>query len=162
TRRDGSVLLLTDRHGRWPRPLAEDPGDNMDPVPSPSTAMARFVAYIHRPMDDLNRWDLRLIDITNGQTRTLFGLPKEKAWSPRWSPDGEQIIFLSRRSGWTEVWSIRPDGEGQRQLTHVGQDLGEFAISPDGSRIAFTVHREGAVDLFLAPFPEGEPRVLKE
>lgn len=164
-RRDGSVLLLTDRHGRWPQPLADGPGDNLDPVPSPlpsSTAMARFVAYVHRPLDDLNRWDLCLIDMTNGQTRTLFGLPKEKAWSPRWSPDGEQILFLSQRSGWTEVWSVRPDGEGQRQLTHVGRDVGEFAISPDGSRMAMTVHREGAVDLYLTRFAEAEPQALIE
>ena len=157
-RRDGSVLLLTDRNGRWPRTLAEDPSDNLDAAPAPD---GRAVGYIHRPLDDLNRWDLRVVDITNGAARTLFGLPGEKAWSPRWSPDGERIAFLSQRSGWTEVWAVRPDGAGLRQLTRLGRDVVEFAWSPDGTRLALTADREGDVDLLLVAAATGETRTLR-
>ena len=68
-------------------------------------------------------WDLRLVDLTTGQTATLYGQPKEKAWSPRWSPDGEKLYFLSQQSGWTEVWAVRPDGEGLRQVTRFSRDV---------------------------------------
>ncbi len=158
-RRDAFSLLLTDRDGAWPRPLADDNGgDNMEAAPSPD---GRFVAYVHRPFDDLNRWELRLIDITSGETRTLFGLPKEKAWSPRWSPDGQQVYFLSQQSGWTEVWAVRPDGDGLHQLTQLGRDVAELAISPGGARLVVTAYREANFDLLLVEAATGEARPLR-
>ncbi len=158
-RRDAFSLLLTDREGAWPRPLADDNGgDNGEAAPSPD---GQRVAYIHRPLDDLNRWDLRLVDLTTGQTATLYGQPKEKAWSPRWSPDGEKLYFLSQQSGWTEVWAVRPDGEGLRQVTRFSRDVAEFAISPDGARLAVTAYRDGDVDLLLVEATTGEARALR-
>ncbi len=158
-RRDAFSLLLTDRGGSWPRSLADDNGgDNGEAAPSPD---GQRVAYIHRPFDDLNRWELRLIDITNGQTATLFGRSKEKAWSPRWSPDGQRVYFLSQQSGWTEVWAVRPDGEGLHQLTQLGRDVAEFAISPDGAQLAVTAIREGDVDLLLVEVATSEARALR-
>lgn len=158
-RRDAFSLLLTDRGGSWPRSLADDNGgDNGEAAPSPD---GQRVAYIHRPFDDLNHWELRLIDITNGQTATLFGRSKEKAWSPRWSPDGQRVYFLSQQSGWTEVWAVRPDGEGLHQLTQLGRDVAEFAVSPDGAQLALTAIREGDVDLLLIEVATGEARALR-
>lgn len=159
TRRDAFSLLLTDRDGRWPRALADDNGgDNMETAPSPD---GRFVVYTHRPFDDLNRWELRLVEVETGQTRHLTGTPKQKDWSAAWSPDGSTIAFLSQRSGYTEVWAIRPDGEGLRQLTRLGRDVAEFAWSPDGRTLAATVCREEAVDLLLVDAGTGHARDLR-
>ncbi len=159
TRRDAFSLLLTDHAGRWPRVLADDNGgDNMEAAPSPD---GRFIAYTHRPFDDLNRWDLRLVEVASGQTRQLTGAPKEKDWAAAWSPDGAVIAFLSQRSDFTEIWLIRPDGEGMRQLTRLGRDVLEFAWSPDGRTMAATVCREGAIDLMLVDGATGEARDLK-
>lgn len=79
TRGDGFSLLLTDRDGRWPRALADrNGGDNMEAAPSPDGSR---VVYTHRPFDDLNRWELRLVEIETGQERRLTGAPKEKDWA---------------------------------------------------------------------------------
>jgi dipeptidyl aminopeptidase/acylaminoacyl peptidase len=155
TRDETTVLLLTDRDGGWPRALAETPGDNLDAAPSPD---GRFVVYTHRPLDDLNRWELCLVEVTTGQIRQLTGAPKEKDWSPQWSPNGQQIAFLSQRSGYTEVWVIRPDDEAMQQLTHSNQDVGEFAWSPDGRLLAVTIHRQEYVDLALVEIDSGAIR----
>jgi dipeptidyl aminopeptidase/acylaminoacyl peptidase len=58
--------------------------------------------------------------------------------SPQWSPDGEQIAFLSRRSGKDQVWLIRVRGGESRRLTDAETGVVGFRWSPDGTRIAFT------------------------
>jgi dipeptidyl aminopeptidase/acylaminoacyl peptidase len=159
TRDESFVLLLTDRHGGWPRLLAGgNGGDNMEAAPSPD---GRHVAYTRRPFDDLNRWELSLVEVETGQTRQLTGAPKEKDWAAAWSPDGATIAFLSQRSGYTEVWLIRPDGEGLRQLTRLNRDVVEFAWSPDGRRLAATVCYDGTIDLLLIDTDSGEASGLR-
>ncbi len=158
-RDEAYVLLLTDRDGSWPRLVAGgNGGDNLHAAPSPD---GRSIAYIHRPFDDLNRWDLRLLDLESGQTATLAGAPKEKAWSPAWTPDGGRVLFLSHRTGTTEVWAVGADGSDARPLTRFGQDVGEFALSPDGQTLAVTLHREESVDLLLVDTATGAGVDLK-
>ena len=55
--------------------------------------------------------------------------------SPRWSPDGERIVFGSNRSRRFELWSIHPDGTGLKEITQNG--FMPFAWAPDGSLIGY-------------------------
>lgn len=139
-------LLLTDRKGSWPRPLVTGPGDAGDAQPSPD---GRQIAFVRHPHDDLNCLEVRVVELESGQIRPLIGVPKQKYWWPRWSPDGKQIAFLSQGSGFNEVWLIRPDSNGLRQLTHLSRDVADLAWSPDGKQIACTVNRGGIFDLAL-------------
>jgi TolB protein len=36
---------------------------------------------------------------------------------PRWSPDGRQIVYVSKRGGERDIWIMNADGGGQRNLT---------------------------------------------
>jgi Tol biopolymer transport system component len=62
---------------------------------------------------------------------------------PRWSPDGEWIVFDSTRDGNYEIYIMRADGSEQTRLTeNPWQDL--FPIfSSDGLRILFGSNRDG-------------------
>ncbi|NUQ37077.1 MAG: S9 family peptidase [Caldilineales bacterium] len=158
-RHDADQLLLSDRDGAWPRPLTDDPtGDHWDAQPSPT---GRFLAYDFRPFDDLNRRDVRLIDLESGQERTLVGQAGERNIAPRWSPDGRLLAFTSERSGFNEIWLVQPDGEGLRQLTRVGHDCADLAWSPDGTRLACTVNRAGAFELALVSVNSGQVETLR-
>jgi dipeptidyl aminopeptidase/acylaminoacyl peptidase len=158
-RHEADKLLLTDRDGSWPRALTTGSGDDGDVQPAPD---GQRVAFVHRPPEDLNRLDLKLIDLVSGQVSTLTeGTPKQKNWWPRWSPNGKVIAFLSQRTGWNEVWLIRPNGEGLHQLTHLGYDIADLAWSPDGSRLACTVNCGGAFDLALIDAHNGEVSYLR-
>jgi TolB protein len=63
-------------------------------------------------------------------------------------------IYFVRRSGSlkspvAEIWVMDPDGKNQRELTHFNA-LSDFpAISPDGSRIAFTSWLHGNPAIFV-------------
>lgn len=154
SRSDCAKLLLTDREGSWPRPLTTgEEGDDFGARPSPS---GDFIAYVHRPLNDLNRLDLSLVEVATGQVRLLVGAPQQKNWFPRWSPDGNWIAFLSQRPDFNEIWLVRPDGSGEHQLTHLGHDVGEFCWSPTGSTLAATINRGGAMDLALINSESGE------
>ena len=157
-RNEANHLLLTDRDGSWPRQLTSGPGDDSDAQPSPD---GRLLVYVFRPFADLNRSDLMLVDLDSGETAVLTGAPGQRNGSPRWSPSGETIAFLSQRAGWSEIWLIRPDGQGERQLTHLGYDVSDIAWSPDGRRLACTVNRGGAFDLALVDAPSGDVSYLR-
>ncbi len=145
TRHEADQLLLTDRDGAWPRALTDSPdGDHWDAQPAPD---GKSVAYLFRPFNDLNRLDIRLIDLDSGQNRTLYGKPKVRTHSPRWSPDGKWIAFICQENGHDDLWMVKPDGEGLHQVTNLGYDIAQFAFSPDGMHIALTVIRQGSFEL---------------
>jgi TolB protein len=48
------------------------------------------------------------------------------------------IYFVSSRSGAKEIWQMDYDGQGQHQLTHLGQISLSPHISPDNDRVAFS------------------------
>ena len=155
---DHIEILLTDRDGGWPRALVVDPtGDAWDAQVSPD---GRLVACVHRPFDDLNRLDIRIVEVETGQIRNLIGTPKIRAWSPRWAPDGSTLAFITEQPDFNEVWLVRPDGEGLRQLTHLGRDASDIAWSPDGMRLVGSVNRAGSFDLALIDAGSGEAAYL--
>ncbi|NPV07351.1 MAG: hypothetical protein HPY83_05220 [Anaerolineae bacterium] len=56
---------------------------------------------------------------------------------------GHRIAFVSDRDGALAVYSMDPDGGDQRQLTAALEEAHGVAVSPDGSRIAFTARHGG-------------------
>lgn len=69
--------------------------------------------------------------------------------SPRWSPDGTRLAFVSTRDGNQEIYTCLPGGKEVKRLTsHPGFDH-HPAWSPDGGRIAFISSREGPEALWV-------------
>jgi TolB protein len=56
------------------------------------------------------------------------------------SLSGTKIYFVSDRSGQKEIWSMNYDGSDQKQFTHYRSITTFPAISPDGTKIAFTTY----------------------
>jgi dipeptidyl aminopeptidase/acylaminoacyl peptidase len=59
--------------------------------------------------------------------------------SPRWSPDGTRIAFLSAGGSLNapeKLWVMNRDGSGARQITNESV-VAEFNWSPDGTEIAY-------------------------
>jgi dipeptidyl aminopeptidase/acylaminoacyl peptidase len=57
---------------------------------------------------------------------------------PRWSPDGRQIAFTSKRDGGVPQLYVMPVGGGEaRKLTDFKEDVTQPAWSPDSQRVVF-------------------------
>jgi Tol biopolymer transport system component len=74
-----------------------------------------------------------------GGTARRVGKGLGNAADPSWSPDGKQIVYDYRHLGYAirELYVMRSDGTGIRQLTRLGHVSAFPAWSPDGKRIAF-------------------------
>jgi len=59
------------------------------------------------------------------------------------------IYFVSDRTGHKEIWAMDADGKNQRQITHYNSTSIEPAVSPDGSKIAFTSYARGNPGIFV-------------
>src|SRR5256885_14212498 len=73
-----------------------------------------------------------------GGARTLR-LPQWKGGesTPRWSPDGRWLAFLSgREDEHSQLWLLdRSGGEGRKLTTFAG-DVEDYVWAPDGKRLA--------------------------
>ncbi len=120
-------------------PGVDGPSDNLPQV-SPDGHSVAF----HRNHDGANR--LTIARYPNGKFHEITS-PTFDAQIPNWSPDGKRIVF--QHAG--DVWSIRPNGHGMRQLTFATDDTFSFepSYSPDGSRIIFSrLTPRGDTDLY--------------
>jgi len=65
----------------------------------------------------------------------------ESASQPKFSPDGRYLSFVSARPAETksQIWLLDMRGAEPRQVTHVSGEIGGYAWSPDGKRIALVM-----------------------
>lgn len=57
-----------------------------------------------------------------------------------WHPDNEHVLFLSSRSGRSQVWQIGINGGEASPVTDLPVDVAAFALSPDGTRLAMAMN----------------------
>jgi dipeptidyl aminopeptidase/acylaminoacyl peptidase len=152
-------LCFTSPQADWPVALTRCETDVADPRPSPD---GRRVACVLHPRQDLNRTEIALVSADGGEVRRLTGAPLVWDLTPRWSPDGRQLAFVSNRSGWRELFLVDPDSGKVTQLTADEKDVQYLAWSPDGRHIATVASHQGAADLHLLSLETGQARPLRE
>jgi len=83
---------------------------------------------------------------TRGGTPRQFTHGKSADHSPRFSPDGRTLAFISNRSGKSEVWMMPTDGGEAHQLTKLEGNVSELAFRPSGRQlvVSYTPRDEDA------------------
>jgi dipeptidyl aminopeptidase/acylaminoacyl peptidase len=112
-------------------------------TPSPDGRRVAFVVAEAVMEGEKSEWlsHVHLASADGGASRQLTRGDKS-ATSPKWSPDGKWIGFLSSRSGKGNVWRINPDGGEAEMITDVKVGVTAFDWSPDGASLAL-VMRDG-------------------
>jgi dipeptidyl aminopeptidase/acylaminoacyl peptidase len=118
------------------------------------------IAYVRRSgdiMTDRMRNSIWLIDTRSGEQRPLVAGTGGHS-SPRWSPDGKRLAYVSSAEGANPQLFVRwmETGEAVR-ITGLPQSPSSIAWSPDGRRIAYSmfVPDEGVKLGTPPPKPEG-------
>ena len=100
-----------------------------------------------------------VFDTQSRRLRQWTGSSKSEH-TPRWSPDGRTLAFLSDREDTTQIWLIPADGGEAAKLTTGKNAIETFRWSPDGSRIAFLAADPRTPDEEKSQKENGEVRVI--
>lgn len=123
----GDGLMVMDADGGNLRTLSPNiqVGYGFGPVWSPDSTMLAFITH-EAPTGEVNVFagnTIRLVDVSTGEERLLLTDGGVGDIDPAWSPDGKQLVFVSTRSGASEVWLVSIDGTNLRQLTTQKQQI---------------------------------------
>jgi acylaminoacyl-peptidase len=161
------VLALTitpsvaaDEHADTPRTFTAERvfdleyGD--DPRISPD---GETIVYVRRSMDRLTdsiRGDLWTLDVDSGAHRPLV-VGDASATGPRWSPDGERLLYSTANGGNPELRMLFLDSGQSMALAQFSEAPRQATWSPDGRNIAFAMFVKSEAPSFATPpsAPEG-------
>ena len=84
--------------------------------------------------------EIRIFDVETERSETVIATESNDL-QPRFSPDGERIVYQNKVGSDTEIYCIRKDGAEVQNLTqNAGKDTSP-SFSWDGKQIAFTSNR---------------------
>lgn len=126
------------------------------PQVSPDGKQVVYVRRSNDIMTDSTRSSIWIAD-TQGESHRPLLSSNKSFYSPKWSPDGTRLAYLSNTHGKPQLF-VRWMDTGQTALvTNVAKSLSSITWSPDGKQLAFTM----SVDSNEKPFSIKMPKKPK-
>lgn len=117
------------------------------------------IVYLRNSKDVMTDGNLSNIWITDfeGTTHRPLTTGSISYSQPRWSPDGQQLAYLSNKDGNRQIYVYWLDSQLEHRLTNLTTSPGSIQWSPDGKWIAFTmqVKAEKKELIKMPPKPKG-------
>jgi dipeptidyl aminopeptidase/acylaminoacyl peptidase len=111
-----------------------------DPQVSPDGSLIAFTVLHSHEQTNSTSSAIWLVSSRDGKMQsprqvTGAGYEKHHDYSPRWSPDGQFLAFLSDRSDSIQVYLLPLEGGEARQLSSLSQGVTQYSWRPDGKAI---------------------------
>ena len=123
-----------------------------DPQISPNGARVAYVRKANDIMTDKARSNIWLVDSNGDDHRPLLSGRADYS-SPRWSPDGERIAYISSVEGSSQLYVKWLSTGAVALITNLIEEPSDLSWSPDGKHIAFVMDVKADKDPF-AKTPE--------
>ncbi len=152
----GAQVAVVNADGSGYRELTTGPDNSAFPSMAPDG-----IRFVYRSFDANGDGGLKIMNI---DTKATTVLTKGYDNFPLWSPRGDLIMFSRLTAGNYEIWTIKPDGTGERKVTSGHGTDAHQGWSPDGEHIVFASSRMGFKDEAIytdAPQPYGEIFVMR-
>src|SRR6266581_4435434 len=107
-----------------------------DPQVSPKGDMVAFTITNVDKTANKSTTQIYLVPLSGGEPRQLTN-DEHSSSSPRWSPDGEKLAFISARDGEDQIWTIDVSSGALKKITSLSTGAGDPVWSPDGNWLAF-------------------------
>ncbi|HYW72780.1 MAG TPA: S9 family peptidase [Pyrinomonadaceae bacterium] len=107
-----------------------------DPQVSPKGDQVAFTITDVDKVANKSLTQIYLVPLSGGEPRQLTNDEHSSA-TPRWSPDGEKLAFVSARDGDDQIWTIDISSGALKKVTSLSTGAGDPVWSPDGKWLAF-------------------------
>ena len=107
-----------------------------DPQVSPKGDLVAFTITDVDKNANKSTTQIYLVPLSGGEPRQLTN-DEHSSTSPRWSPDGEKLAFISARDGEDQIWTIDISSGALKKVTTISTGAGDPVWSPDGKWLAF-------------------------
>jgi tricorn protease len=149
---DGKVIVYEEGFGIWKLDVAS--GRTTEIKLDIASDEKENEADVERVENDVDAFDLspsgrRAVIAVRGQiltiatdrgdiTRIAPDPMASRSQSPKWSPDGKLVAFVSDRSGRDEVWVADQNGKGLKQVSALDNEKGALVWTPDSKLLLYT------------------------
>ncbi|BDG09276.1 S9 family peptidase [Anaeromyxobacter paludicola] len=104
-----------------------------EPELSPDGLEVAFTVALPAPAGDRLDSALYVVPAKGGEPRKLTSGAGERVTSPRFSPDGKRLAFVSTRGGASQAWVVPAQGGEPRQVTSLPTEVNELLWAGDGA-----------------------------
>ena len=125
-----------------------------DPQISEGGDQVLYVRNFKDIMTDRNLSNIWMVNFDGSKARPIT-TGNQNDYSPRWSPQGDKMVFVSNRDETSQIYLKWLDSGAETKLTNLTHSPGNLTWSPNGAWIAFTMFVPGEKE-HLAKL-EGKP-----